>query len=88
MSSNSKLVGIGFSNMVNMDHLIAVLSPNSSGGKRIVTVAKERSMLIDATAGRKTRSIIVMDNEMVITSGLNPQTILARVQEDGEVIDE
>lgn len=82
LNNNSKLIGIGFSNMVNLDHVIAILSPTSSGGKRLINVARESSLLIDATAGRKTRSVIVLDNKMVIISGLNPATIMSRVKDE------
>ena len=65
-----KLINIGFGNMVSLDRLIAIVSPDSAPIKRIIQEARDRGMLIDATYGRKTASIFIMDSDHVILSAL------------------
>ena len=74
-----KLINIGFGNMVNADRVIAVVSPDSAPIKRVVQEAKEKGNLIDATYGRKTRCVIVMDNGHVVLSPNMPETIGGRL---------
>ena len=68
-----KLVNIGFGNMVSASRLVAIVSPESAPIKRIIQDAKEHGMLIDATYGRRTRAVIVMDSDHVILSALPPE---------------
>ena len=68
-----KLINIGFGNMVSAGRVVAVVSPDSAPVKRLVKEARERGMLIDATYGRKTASILVMDSDHVILSALAPE---------------
>jgi regulator of extracellular matrix RemA (YlzA/DUF370 family) len=77
-----QLLNIGFDNAVNADRVIAVVSPESSPVKRLVSQAKERSMLIDATHGRKTQSVIITDCDTLILSYLTPKNITARISEE------
>ncbi len=74
-----KLVNIGFGNMVSSERIITVVSPDSAPIKRIVQEAKERSMLIDASYGRKTRAVIIMDSDHIILSAILPVSIASRV---------
>lgn len=74
-----KLINIGFGNMVNADRVIAIISPDSAPIKRVVQEAKEKGNLIDATYGRKTRCVIVMDNGHVVLSPNMPETIGGRL---------
>ena len=74
-----KLVNIGFENVAAADRIIGVLSPESAPMKRTIADARARSMLIDATYGRKTRSVIIMDSGHVILCASNPQTIAVRM---------
>ncbi len=84
-----RLINIGFGNMVSAGHLIAIVSPESAPIKRLVTDARDRGMLIDATYGRRTRAVIVMDSDHVILSAIQPETISNRTGErDGGVLDE
>ncbi|MEF2919564.1 MAG: DUF370 domain-containing protein [Acutalibacteraceae bacterium] len=78
-----KLINIGFGNLVSSDKIIAVVSPDSAPIKRMVQDAKEQGMLIDATYGRKTRSVIISESEHIILSAINPESIgnRAEVQE-------
>ncbi|MEE1153886.1 MAG: DUF370 domain-containing protein [Acutalibacteraceae bacterium] len=70
-----KLINIGFGNLVSSDKIIAVVSPDSAPIKRMVQDAKEQGMLIDATYGRKTRSVIISESEHIILSAINPESI-------------
>lgn len=74
-----KLVNIGFGNMINAARLIAVVSPDSAPIKRIVQESKERGTLIDATQGRRTRAVIIMDSDHVVLSYLQSETVANRL---------
>ena len=73
-----KLVNIGFGNMVSASRLVAIVSPESAPIKRIIQDAKEHGTLIDATYGRRTRAVIVMDSDHVILSAVQPETVANR----------
>ncbi|MEG0895185.1 MAG: DUF370 domain-containing protein [Oscillospiraceae bacterium] len=70
------LVNIGYSNMVSQDKIVAIVSPESAPIKRIITEAKEKGKLIDATYGKKTKSVIVMESEHIVLSAKQPDFIL------------
>ncbi len=70
-----KLINIGFGSMIAASRVLSVLEPESAPIKRVVQEAKERGMLIDASYGRKTRSVILMDTDHVILSALTPQEL-------------
>ena len=74
-----KLVNIGFGNMVSADRLLAVVSPDSAPIKRLTQEVRENGLLIDASFGRKTKAVLVMDSGHVILSALQPETISARL---------
>ena len=81
-----KLINIGFGSMVASSRVLSMLSPDSAPIKRVVQEAKERGMLIDASYGRATRTVILMDTDHVILSALSPEVLSARwldKQEDG-----
>ena len=75
-----KLLNIGFGNAVAMERIIAIISPDSAPVKRMIQDAKERGILIDATYGRKTRTVVVTDSGHVILSGLQTDTITGRAE--------
>ena len=77
-----KLVNIGFGNMVSAQRVVAIVSPESAPVKRLGQEARERGMLIDASFGRKTRAVLVMDSGHVIWSSLPTQQVAARFGED------
>ncbi len=79
----SKLLHIGFGNVVNVEKIISIVSPDAAPIKRMVQKAKENGMAIDATQGRKTKSVIVMENQQVVLSALLPETIVGRAQTEG-----
>ncbi len=74
-----KLINIGFGNMVNASHLIAIVSPESAPIKRSIQEAREKGVLIDATYGRRTRAVIMMDSDHVILSAIQPETVANRL---------
>ena len=76
----TQLIHIGFGNIVNSAKIIAIVSPESAPIKRLVQNAKEKGMAIDATQGRKTKSVLVMENSQVVLSALLPETVAGRVQ--------
>ena len=82
----SKLIHIGFGNIVNADKIISIVSPDAAPVKRMVQKAKEDGTSVDATQGRKTKAVIVMENGMVVLSALLPETISARTQIENESI--
>ena len=73
-----QLIHIGYGNMVNADKLVCVISPDSAPIKRLVQTAKEEGMSIDATQGRKTKAVLIMDSGHVVLSALLPETISLR----------
>lgn len=79
-----KLINIGFGNMVSANRLVAIVSPESAPIKRIIQDAKERGTLIDATYGRRTRAVLVMDSEHVILSSIQPETVANRMGDSQE----
>lgn len=74
------LIHIGFGNIVNTDKIIAIVSPDSAPIKRLVQSAREQGMAIDATQGRRTKAVLVMEGSKVVLSALLPETIAGRVQ--------
>lgn len=79
-----KLINIGFGNMVSASKLVAIVSPESAPIKRIIQDARDKGCLIDATYGRRTRAVIVMDSDHVILSAIQPETVANRVVERDE----
>ena len=73
-----KLINIGFGSMIAANRLLAIVAPDSAPIKRVVQEARERSMLIDASYGRKTKAVILMDTDHVILSAIPTETIYAR----------
>ena len=76
-----KFINIGFGNLVSAERIVSVISPESAPIKRLIQEARDRSVLIDASFGRSTRSVIVTDSGNVIFSSLAPEVISARAEE-------
>ncbi len=76
----NQLIHIGFGNIVNTSKIIAIVSPESAPIKRMVQSAKEAGTAIDATQGRRTKSVLVMENSRIVLSALLPETIAGRAQ--------
>lgn len=84
----NKLIHIGFGNIVNAGKIIAIVSPDSAPVKRMVQRAKEEGNAIDATQGRKTKAVLVMENSQLVLSALLPETIAQRAHAEGKENDE
>ena len=74
------LINIGFGNVVNTNKIVTIINPDSAPAKRIVQRAKDSERIVDATQGRRTKSIILTDSEHVILSALQPETLAGRFQ--------
>ena len=83
-----QLINIGFGNMVSCERGVAIVAPRSAPIKRIIQDARDKGTLIDATYGRKTRAVIVMDSDHVVLSALAPETVGSRFEIDEEDNDE
>ena len=75
-----KLINIGFGNMISAGRLVAIVSPDSAPIKSMVQEARDRGTLIDATYGRRTRSVLIMDNDHLVLSALQPDTVASRLE--------
>ena len=75
-----RLVNIGFGNMVAASRLVAIVSPESAPVRRLVQDAREPGRVIDATYGRRTRAVIIMDSDHVVLSPLQPETVAGRME--------
>ena len=79
-----KMINIGFGNFVSANRIVAVISPESAPVKRIISEARDRGLLIDATYGRKTRAVIIADSSHVILSAIQPETVANRFDSETE----
>lgn len=82
------LINIGFGNMINAQRLVAIVSPDSSPIKRLIQECKERGTLIDATQGRRTRAVIIMDSDHVILTYLQCETVANRFNSEADIDEE
>ncbi len=80
-----QLINIGFGNIVSTNRIIAIVSPESAPIKRIIQEAKEKQVAVDATCGRRTRAVIIMDSGHIILSAIQPETISGRLDKDVEI---
>ena len=81
-----RLINIGFGSMVAAERVLAMMDPDSAPIKRVVQEAKERAMLVDASYGRKTQTVILMDTDHVILSALTPEELHKRWTEKQEEV--
>ena len=79
-----KLINIGFGSMVAANRVLTIVAPDSAPIKRVVQEARDRAMLIDASYGRKTKAVILMDTDHVILSAIQPETLQARWQDKAD----
>lgn len=82
------LIHVGFGNIVNTAKIIAIVSPDSAPIKRLVQKAKENGTAIDVTQGRKTKSVLVMENSQIVLSALLPETVAGRAQALSDMADD
>ena len=78
----SKLVSIGFGNLVNAEKIIAIVTPDAAPVRRLVARAKEDGRSVDATQGRKTKAVLVMEGDQIVLSALLPETIRGRAGQE------
>ena len=83
---NVKMINIGFGNIVSANRIIAIIAPESAPIKRIISEARDKGYLIDATYGRRTRAVIVMDSNHVILSAIHPETVGNRFNTETEEV--
>ena len=77
-----KFINIGFGNIISADRLSAIVGPESAPIKRIIQDARDNGKLVDATYGRRTRAVIIMDSEHVVLSAVQPETVANRLEKD------
>ena len=82
-----QLINIGFGNIVSANRIISIVSPESAPIKRIVQDAKDKGMAVDATYGRRTRAVIIMDSGHVILSAVQPEAVAGRLDKD-DIVEE
>ena len=80
-----KLINIGFGSLVAAGRVLSILAPDSAPIKRVIQEARDRGMLIDASYGRKTKAVLLMDTDHVILSALTPEQLFARWQDKNDV---
>ena len=83
-----KILNIGFENIVSLNKLVSVLNPEAAPVKRIVKNSKDSNTLLDATCGRKTQSVIIMDSGHVVISALKPETLEKRIEKEDNSVEE
>ena len=83
-----QLINIGFGNIVSAERIVSIVSPESAPIKRIVQEAKDSKIAIDATYGRRTRSVLIMDSGHIILSAVQPETIAGRVNNESQEVEE
>ena len=83
-----KMINIGFGNIVSAGRVVAIVAPDAAPVKRIVQDARERSVLVDATCGRRTRAVLVVDSEHLVLSAVQPETIAHRMEARESLTDE
>ena len=79
-----KLINIGYGNIVSADKIVAIVSPDSAPIKRMVQEAKDSKTAVDATCGRRTRAVIIMESDHIILSAIQPETVAGRLDKDIE----
>jgi len=80
-----KLINIGFGNIVSADKIVAIVSPDSAPIKRMVQEAKDSKTAVDATCGRRTRAVIIMESDHIILSAIQPETVAGRLDKDKDI---
>ena len=79
------LIHVGFGNMLNADKIVAILQPDSAPVKRMVQHGKEEGLVVDATQGRKTKAVLLMENNRIVLSALTPETLALRTESENGV---
>ncbi|HSP22222.1 MAG TPA: extracellular matrix/biofilm biosynthesis regulator RemA family protein [Planococcus sp. (in: firmicutes)] len=88
MKKAVKFVSLGSGNAVSVNRIVSIVTPDSAPSKRLVQEARSKGLLVDATGGKKTRSILVMDSDHVVISAMSAETLLARAEENDDETNE
>ncbi len=83
-----KFINIGFGNMVSVSRIVTIVSPDSAPIKRLITDTRDKNELIDATCGRRTRSVIIMDSGHIVLSAIQPETVANRLKGEESLAEE
>ncbi len=83
-----KFVSLGSGNAVSVNRIVSIVTPDSAPSKRLVQEARSKGLLVDATGGKKTRSILVMDSDHVVISAMSADTLIARAEENDDETNE
>jgi len=84
-----QFISIGYGNIISVNRIVCIISPGAAPIKRLIQEAKEKQLVVDATSGRKTRAVIVMDTGHIVLSAVQPETVAGRLEKDDkEEIDE
>lgn len=83
-----KFVSLGSGNAVSVNRIVSIVTPDSAPSKRLVQEARSKGLLVDATGGKKTRTILVMDSDHVVISAMSAETLLARAEENDDETNE
>ena len=81
-----QLINIGFGNIILAERIIAIISPDSAPVKRMIQESKDNGKIIDATCGRKTRAVIIMDSGHIILSAVQPETVAGRLTQGNNIL--
>ena len=84
LAKNVKFISLGGSNAVSVNRIVAVVTPDSAPAKRLIQESRNKGLLVDATSGKKTRSIFIMDSDHVVISALSAETALLRLEENDD----
>ena len=81
-----QLINIGFGNIILAERIIAIISPDSAPVKRMIQESKDNGKIIDATCGRKTRAVVIMDSGHIILSAVQPETVAGRLTQGNNIL--
>ena len=88
LAKNVKFFSLGGGNAVSVSRIVAVITPDSAPAKRLIQESRSKGLLVDATSGKKTRSIFIMDSDHVVVSALSAETALLRLEENDDEANE
>lgn len=88
VKKSAKFVSLGGGNAVSVNRIVSIVTPDSAPSKRLVQEARSKGLLVDATGGKKTKSILVMDSDHVVISAISAETVIARAEENDDGMNE
>ncbi|MGO1059793.1 DUF370 domain-containing protein [Planococcus sp. FY231025] len=88
VKKSANFVSLGGGNAVSVNRIVSIVTPDSAPSKRLVQEARSKGLLVDATGGKKTKSILVMDSDHVVISAISAETVIARAEENDDGMNE